>query len=104
MMILSNQNFQKEVLESPIPVLVDFFAPWCPPCRVLGPIIEELDKDYQGKIKIVKFDVDQGVETAQKYGVLSVPTLIIFKNGEEIKRIIGLHSKEELKNEIDKII
>ncbi|MGB9609266.1 MAG: thioredoxin [Minisyncoccia bacterium] len=103
-MIFNDQNFQKEVRESKLPVLVDFFAPWCGPCQVQGPIIEELAKEYEGKIKIGKLNVEDDLEIAQNYNVMSIPTLIFFNQGREIKRLVGLQTKEELKKEIDKII
>ncbi len=95
-LLINKENFKKEVLESKIPVLIDFYADWCPPCQILSPIIEELAKKYQGKIKIGKFNVDEGEEIVTKYQILSVPTLIIFKDGKEEKRIVGLISKKEL--------
>ncbi len=101
MLILDTNNFQKEVLESNIPVMVDFFGVWCPPCQVLGPIIEELANEFQDKIKIFKLDVDKYSEIAQEYNIMSVPTLIFFKNGKEINRLVGLYSKEEIKKEIE---
>lgn len=104
MLEFTNNNFQKEVLKSEEPVLVDFFATWCGPCQAQGPIIEELAKEYAGKIKIGKLNIDEGLEVAQKYDVMSVPTLIFFKNGQEIKRLVGFHSKNDLRKEIEKIL
>ncbi len=104
MVSVNKDNFQQEVIESPLPVMVDFFGQWCPPCKVLGPIIEELDKEFQGKIKITKLNIDENLELAQKYGVMSVPTLIFFKNGKKVNRVIGLVSKEEIKKEIEKVL
>ncbi|MDD3101879.1 MAG: thioredoxin [Patescibacteria group bacterium] len=103
-MILNNQNFQEEVLESKLPVLVDFFSTWCPPCQMLAPIIEKLSQEMEGKIKIGKFNIEESVELTQKYNIGSVPTLIFFKNGEEIKRLRGPQSKENLQQEIDSIL
>lgn len=97
---LTKDNFEKEVLKSDLPVLVDFTATWCPPCKILTPIIEELAKELKSKAKIVKLDIDGHQALAQKYGVMSVPTMIIFKDGKETKRIIGLRTKEELKKEL----
>jgi len=100
--ILNKENFKDEVLNSKETVLVDFFAPWCPPCRVLLPILEELAKEYEGKIKFTKLNVEDAPEIAEEYQVFSVPTLIIFKEGKEIERIVGLDKKriEEVLNSI----
>ncbi|MFN3301698.1 MAG: thioredoxin [Patescibacteria group bacterium] len=95
--LLNKKNFKKEVLEeSKIPVLVDFYADWCPPCRVLSPILEELEGKYQDKIKFAKVNVGEEQDLASNYKVISIPTLIIFKNGQEIKRMVGLLPKEDL--------
>ena len=96
MLILNQENFQEEVLKSAEPILVDFAAIWCPPCRMLKPILEELEKNFSEKIKFTQVDIDQSPELAEKYEVMSVPTLIIFKNGQEIKRLIGLQNKRDL--------
>lgn len=100
----TDSNFESEVLKSDIPVLVDFFAVWCGPCQMQGPIIEELAKEYEGKVKIGKLDVDAGPETKDKYGVLSIPTLILFKNGEEAEKMTGFQSKEALKKKLDELL
>lgn len=100
MLILDDSNFETEVLKSDLPVLVDFFAQWCPPCQMLGPIIEELAKEIEGKVKVVKVDVDQAPQTSQKYNILSVPTLILFKGGQESKRMVGFRSKQDILKEI----
>jgi len=101
---LTDKTFEEEVLKSDTPVLVDFWAEWCGPCKMQGPIIEELAKDYEGKAKIGKLDVDANPNMAQKHGVLSIPTLIIFKGGEVVWQGIGLQQKEALAAELDKII
>jgi len=93
-MQLNNQNFEKEVLKSNIPVLVDFWANWCGPCKMAGPVIDQLEKDYAGKIKVGKLDVDENPQISQKYAVMSIPTVIIFKDGKEIKRQVGFPGKE----------
>ena len=98
--VLTEQNFEKEVMESKIPVLVDFYSDWCPPCKMLAPIIEKLAEELTGKVKVGKLNIDQNKEIAVKYGVMSIPTLVLFKDGEEEKRIIGLRSKEEIIREL----
>lgn len=97
---LNSENFEKEVLNSEQPVLIDFYADWCGPCKMMGPVIEEIANELQGKAKVGKINVDQNQELAMKYGVMSIPTMIIFKNGEETKRFVGARDKEELLNEL----
>ena len=93
---LSSENFKEEVLNSEKPVLVDFYADWCGPCNVMAPVIEELAKELEGKAKVGKINVDENSDIAVEYNVMSIPTLIIFKNGKEEKRLVGLRDKEEL--------
>lgn len=100
---VTDSNFQREVLEQDGVTLVDFWAPWCGPCRLLGPIIEDLSQEYEGKIKIVKLNVDEN-EIAGRYGIQSIPTLLFFKGGEVIDSVIGLQSKEALSRRIDSLI
>ncbi|MDO8505426.1 MAG: thioredoxin [bacterium] len=102
MLTLTDATFQKEVLESKEPVLVDFWAPWCGPCKLMGPVIEELAADFAGKpVKIAKMDVDTNDITPPKYGVMSIPTLIFFQNGKPVDQLIGVQKKEDLKKRIE---
>ncbi len=101
-MEFNDQNFQKEVLESEKPVLVDFWAPWCGPCQMLGPVIEELSDEVGDDFKVGKVNVDESSETAQKYAIMSIPTIIIFKGGKNVSQISGLQTKEFLKGELEK--
>ena len=99
--ILTNKNFEAEVLKSEIPVLVDFFATWCGPCKMLAPVIEELAEKYEGKVKIGKVNVDEENELAMQYGILSIPTLVLFKQGKVVNTKIGLCSKSEIESMIN---
>ena len=101
---LTDENFEKEVLKSEIPVLVDFWAQWCGPCLVMGPIIEEIAKEFEGKIKVGKLNVDENPATAQKYGIMGIPTLMIFKDGKVVERIVGLRPKQVLVETIQKFL
>lgn len=97
---ISDNSFQTEVLESREPVLVDFWAEWCGPCRMIAPILENLAEEYSGSLKITKLDVDHNPQTSMKFGVQSIPTLILFKDGAPIERIIGYMPKERLLQKI----
>jgi len=103
---LNAENFKKEVLESKVPVLVDFWAPWCGPCQLMGPILDELAGELEGKVKISKLDVENpsNQNLASQYGIMSIPNMKIFKKGEVIHDIVGLREKSMLKNEIEEII
>jgi thioredoxin 1 len=101
---LTDQNFSEEVLKSDIPVLVDFWAAWCMPCRMVGPTIEELAAEYEGKVKVGKMNVDENGQTPGNFGVMSLPTVFIFKNGQPVKTIVGAQSKENYKKEIDTVL
>lgn len=103
-MELTEINFDQEVLKSPQPVLVDFYATWCGPCQIQTPIIEELALEYQNKVKVGMVDVDQNQVLADKYQVSSIPTLIIFNKGQEIDRLMGLQRKPVLKEILDKLL
>ena len=95
---LSSENFEKEVLKSEKPVLVDFYADWCGPCNAMAPVIEELATELDGKAKVGKINVDENSDIAVEYNVMSIPTLIIFQNGKEEKRLVGLRDNAELLN------
>ncbi len=101
---VTNDTFKKEVLESPIPVLVDFWAIWCGPCRLIAPIVEELAQEYDGKMKFAKLDVDVNQKTAMEYGIRSIPTLLIFKNGKVVASIIGAVPKPNLVSKIESVL
>jgi len=101
---LTDNNFKKEVLESDLPVLIDFWATWCGPCRMVAPIIEELAKEYENKIKVGKIDIDENPKTPTHYSVMSIPTLIFFKKGRAVDQSVGALSKAELKKKIEENI
>ncbi len=101
---LTDQNFDAEVLKSDIPVLVDFWAVWCGPCQTQGPIIEEIAASFAGKAKVGKVNVDENPQTAGKYGIMSIPTIMIFKGGNVVKQMIGLQSKDMIVSELNKLV
>ena len=100
--ILTKENFENEVMNSEIPVLVDFFAVWCGPCKMLAPILAEFAEENEGKVKVCKVNVDDEGELAQRFGVMSIPTLVVFKNGEETAKSIGFVDKSGLAALIEK--
>lgn len=103
--ILNDQNFESEVLKSSVPVLVDFWASWCGPCQMMGPIVEEVAKEFEGKpVKIAKLNVDEAPATAEKYNVMSIPTFKIFKDGKVVDEFVGVQAKEEIVKRLEKVI
>lgn len=104
MIQVNDQDFDQEVLKASEPVMVDFFAAWCGPCQMAAPALEELAKEYEGRAKIVKLDVDQAGATAQRYGVMSIPTVVVFKGGQEVKRMVGFPGREGYKQLIDGLL
>ena len=101
---VNDQNFENEVIKSPIPVLVDFYATWCGPCKSLAPILEQLAGEYAGKAKIVKLDIDEAQNVASSYGIMAVPTLILFKGGKEQKKLTGFRPKPDLDSAIKSVL
>jgi len=95
-LVMNDSNFEEEVLKSEIPVLVDFYADWCGPCKMMGPVVETIAKELEGKAKVGKLDVDQSRKTAMKYNVMTIPTFLVFKNGVLVDTIVGAVSKEKL--------
>lgn len=98
--VITDANFEQEVLKSNLPVLIDFWAEWCAPCRMIAPIVEEIAKEYDGKLKVGKLDVDSNPQVSMKYGVRSIPTLLVFRDGRVVEQIIGAVPKHHL---VDKI-
>jgi thioredoxin 1 len=100
---LTQDNFAKEVLESSTPILVDFWAEWCGPCKMIAPVLDELAEEYDGKVRIGKVNIDNEQGLAAEYGVRAIPTLLLFQNGQVAEQIVGLKSKRDLKNSFDKV-
>ena len=101
---VDDSNFDEIVLQAKTPVLVDFWAEWCGPCRMVAPVVEELAEEYEGRISFAKMDVDQNPKTASGYGIMSIPTLLIFKDGSPVSNIVGFRPKAELKRNLDAVL
>ncbi|NLY18381.1 MAG: thioredoxin [Clostridiaceae bacterium] len=99
---ITKENFDTEVIRSEIPVLVDFWAAWCGPCRMVAPVVDEIAKDYEGKVKVGKINVDEQNELAEKFRIVSIPTLMVFKNGQIAESVMGARSKESIAQMLDK--
>jgi thioredoxin 1 len=101
---VNDSEWDSEVLKADTPVLVDFWAPWCGPCRMVAPIVDELATEYDGQVKFVKLNTDDNVATASKYGIRSIPTIMVFKGGEAVDQVIGFRPKSELKKSLEKAL
>jgi len=101
---LSDANFEEEVLNSEIPVIVDFWAEWCAPCRVIEPLVDELAQQYSGKVKVGKMDVDQNPQSSMNYGIRSIPTLLFFKEGKAVDQLLGAVPKNQIEEKITELI
>lgn len=103
-MILKESNFNQVISEAITPILVDFWAEWCGPCKMIGPVLEEIASEFEGKIQVAKLDVDENQNTASNFKVISIPTLILFKDGKEMERSIGFKTKDELRRLLNKYV
>ncbi len=101
---ITDDNFDEEIMNSDIPAMVDFWADWCGPCKMVGPAVEELAKEYKGKIKIAKMNVDQSRQTPARFGIRNIPTLVFFKNGEVANTIVGAHPKSAIDEQLKKLL
>jgi thioredoxin 1 len=101
---VTDQSFEQDVLKSEVPVLVDFWAEWCGPCKMLAPTVEKVANEYEGKAKFVKLNIDDNNQVAQQFGIKGIPTLILFKNGSEADRTVGLTTKDNISRMIDRVL
>ncbi|MBE9118696.1 thioredoxin [Lusitaniella coriacea LEGE 07157] len=101
---VTDASFKEEVLESDVPVLVDFWAPWCGPCRMVAPVVDEISQQYEGQVKVVKLNTDENPNVASQYGIRSIPTLMIFKGGQRVDMVVGAVPKTTLANTLEKYI
>ena len=102
--VFTTENFDSEVLKSDIPVLVDFYADWCGPCKMMAPVVEKIDAEYGGKVKVGKINVDENPEIAGNYGVMTIPTIMVIKGGQVVEKTIGVQPRKALTNAIDKAL
>ena len=104
MLEITRENFEEEVLKSVLPVLVDFWAPWCMPCKIIAPAVEKLAEEMKGKVKVSKSNVDENPDVATEFSIMNIPTLVLFKDGKEVSRIMGVNSKEAIEVKIKSAI
>lgn len=103
-MEITQANFSKEVLESSLPVMIDMWAPWCGPCRMVAPVVEAISKEYEGKLKVGKINTDENMELASQYGITGIPSLLFFKSGQEVDRVVGALPKDRLTQKVKEVL